>query len=90
MSGVIKLSGIRGEIIRILEREESTYARPVKSEDIGSILNVSASYVREITKELQALGLVGARRGRGGGYYLKSQGNGMAWGRARDREAGGR
>ena len=68
-----KLIGIHGEILRILEGEDSTYARPVKSQDIGLVLNVSPSYVREIIGELQELDLARARRGRGGGYYLSSK-----------------
>ncbi len=71
-----ELSDIHGEILRILEEAESTYARPVKSEDIGLTLNVSASYIREMITVLQRLGLVRARRGRGGGYYISSSRNG--------------
>ncbi|NMB45742.1 MAG: AsnC family transcriptional regulator [Firmicutes bacterium] len=65
-----ELTPIHEEILRILRQKDSSYAYPVKSQEIGDALNVSASYVREMTALLQGLNLVRARRGRGGGYYL--------------------
>jgi len=64
---MVELNDIHQEILRILEEHHSTYARPVRSEDIGLALNVSPSYVREKASVLQNLGLIRARRGRGGG-----------------------
>ena len=60
------------EILRILEEKDSSYARPVRSQEIGEALNVSPSYVREMTTILQDRGLVRVRRGRGGGYYIST------------------
>ncbi|NLJ23933.1 MAG: AsnC family transcriptional regulator [Firmicutes bacterium] len=67
-----ELTPIHEEILRILEEKESSYAFPVRSKEIGDALNVSPSYVREMTALLQGMHLVRVRRGRGGGYYLNS------------------
>jgi DNA-binding IscR family transcriptional regulator len=67
-----ELTPIHEEILRILKQKDSSYACPVRSQEIGDALNVSPSYVREMTALLQGLDLVRVRRGRGGGYYLNN------------------
>ncbi|NMB12414.1 MAG: Rrf2 family transcriptional regulator [Firmicutes bacterium] len=67
-----ELTPIHQEILRILKQKDSSYASPVRSQEIGDALNVSPSYVREMTALLRGLGLVQVRRGRGGGYYLNN------------------
>jgi predicted transcriptional regulator len=67
-----ELTPIHEEILRILKQKDSSYACPVRSQEIGDALNVSPSYVREMTALLQGLDLVRVRRGRGGVYYLSN------------------
>ena len=67
-----ELTPIHEEILRILKQKDSSYACPVRSQEIGDALNVSPSYVREMTALLQGLDLVRVRRGRGGGDYLNN------------------
>lgn len=62
--------GILEEILTLLRRRGTSYARPATSIEIGIELNVSPSYVRECSARLQARHLVGVRRGPGGGYYI--------------------
>ncbi|HHV94527.1 MAG TPA: AsnC family transcriptional regulator [Firmicutes bacterium] len=65
-----ELTPLHKEILRVLIEKDSSYARPVRSQEIGEALNVSPSYVREMTTLLQDRDLVRVRRGRGGGYYI--------------------
>ncbi|NLA57485.1 MAG: AsnC family transcriptional regulator [Firmicutes bacterium] len=67
-----ELTPLHKEILRILIEKDSSYARPVRSQEIGEALNVSPSYVREMTTLLQDRDLVRVRRGRGGGYYINT------------------
>ena len=67
-----ELTPLHKEILRILEEKDSSYARPVRSQEIGEALKVSPSYVREMTSILQDRGLVRVRRGRGGGNYIST------------------
>lgn len=67
------LSAIHTEILRLLRNQGATYAYPVSSDEMGERLNVTPSYIREQIRILQALNLIGVRRGRGGGYYLKQE-----------------
>jgi DNA-binding IscR family transcriptional regulator len=62
--------GILEEIVTLLSRRGTSYARPATSVEIGRELNVSPSYVRECSSRLRAEHLVGVRRGPGGGYYV--------------------
>ncbi|NLK07683.1 MAG: Rrf2 family transcriptional regulator [Firmicutes bacterium] len=70
-----RISELHGEILCILKKKDSSYARPVKSEDIGRALNISPSYAREMLSELRKRNLVRARRGKGGGYYIYHAGS---------------
>src|SRR5690606_18595264 len=65
-----RLKEIHLQILRVLDERDSSYAQPVSSAEIGRELNVTPSYVREQVATLQGLGLVSARRGPGGGYYI--------------------
>jgi len=67
----VDLADIHEEILKILSTREASYARPTTSEEIGAALNVSPSYVRERMSALRKRNLVGVRRGRGGGYYVR-------------------
>ncbi|MCL6450618.1 MAG: Rrf2 family transcriptional regulator [Acetobacteraceae bacterium] len=67
----MKLNGIHEEIVKVLSCRAASYARPSSSDEIGRALNVSPSYVRGCIRPLVELRVVGVRRGRGGGYYLK-------------------
>lgn len=64
---------IHKEIIKILKRYQATYASPLNSETVGQELNVTPSYIREQAKALQIFNIIGVRKGRGGGYYLKDE-----------------
>jgi len=67
------ISVIHEEILKLLRKHGSSYAYPVSSEEMGEVLNVTPSYIREQIRILQALNLIGVRRGRGGGYYIKEE-----------------
>lgn len=66
----INLMQIHQEIMEILKDKEATFAHPLNSEELGKILNVTPSYIRERVQMLLTLNLVGVRHGRGGGYYI--------------------
>lgn len=66
------LSVIHHEILKQLRGLNATYAYPITSIQLGTMLNVTPSYIREQVKILQVLNLIGVRRGRGGGYYVKN------------------
>ncbi len=62
---------VHEEIIKVLKDRGATYASPLSSETLGEMLNLSPSYVREQVRLLLDMNLVGVRRGRGGGYFLR-------------------
>jgi DNA-binding IscR family transcriptional regulator len=62
---------IHYEIIQYLTASGATFDSPQSSAEIGSMLNVTPSYVRLMVKGLLVKGKVRVRRGRGGGYYLR-------------------
>lgn len=64
------LKPIQEEILRTLEAMDTSYAHPASSEELGKALNVTPSYIRKQIKTLVQAGIVTARRGIGGGYYL--------------------
>lgn len=66
----MRLTYVQEEILGILHRSQATYAHPVSSEEISKELNVTSSYIRGQTKNLQLEGLVQVRRGPGGGYFI--------------------
>jgi len=61
------------EIINILRKDGSSYANPVNSNVLGKRVNVTPSYIRHAIKNLCMKGLVGVRKGPGGGYFLYSR-----------------
>ena len=65
------LMPIHEEILRILTARKASYATPIPSEELATALNVAPSYVRQQVAVLRAMRVVGVRRGRGGGYYLR-------------------
>lgn len=65
------ISVIHEEILKILNKHGASYANPISSEEMGVALNVTPSYIREQIRFLQTLNLIGVRRGRGGGYYIR-------------------
>lgn len=68
------LAVVHEEILRTLADAQASYAHPVSSEDVARALNLNPSYVREQAQTLLALKLVEVRRGRGGGYFLRTRG----------------
>lgn len=72
LPGRSTLQPIHEEILRVLIRLGATYSAPVPSSELAVALNVAPSYVRAQTALLCRLKVVGARRGRGGGYYLRA------------------
>ncbi len=70
----IQITDIQQEILRVLRKKDATYAYPLSSDEISREINVTPSYVREQAQEMQDKGLIKARRGPGGGYYINSQG----------------
>ena len=62
---------IHEEILRILCLRQASYAAPIPSAELAVALNVAPSYVRQQVALLRAMKMVGVRRGRGGGYYLR-------------------
>ncbi|MEW6046063.1 MAG: hypothetical protein AB1609_06220 [Bacillota bacterium] len=61
-------------IIELLKRREATYARPVRSREIASALNICETYAREQARCLVLRGLIQVRPGPRGGYYLDPPG----------------
>ncbi|MEM5796470.1 MAG: Rrf2 family transcriptional regulator, partial [Bacillota bacterium] len=64
------LRGLQTEALLLLKREQASYAKPVSSEYIGKILNITPSYVRSQLAQMVRESVLGVRRGNGGGYYL--------------------
>ena len=63
------MNGLHHEMLRLLTLQKTSYAKPMKSHEIGAILRVTPSYVRSQLSQLVKNQLVGVRRGNGGGYY---------------------
>lgn len=66
-----KWSDLQYQILEILSDRKASYAEPVVSRELGLHLNITPSYIRRKIQPLQEEGIVGVRRGKGGGYYLK-------------------
>lgn len=66
---------IQIEILKLLYNLKSNYANPVNSRELGKLLNVTPSYIREQAKKLQKEGYVSVRKGPGGGYFLSIKGD---------------
>jgi DNA-binding IscR family transcriptional regulator len=64
---------LREEVIKLLIQQETSYAKPMNSEEIGEILKVTPSYIRSQLSQLVKIRLVGVRRGNGGGYYTMQE-----------------
>lgn len=64
-------SSLHYQILGLLKRKKADYANPVISEDMGRELNITPSYIRKKIQILLEEGVVGVRRGKGGGYYLE-------------------
>lgn len=73
------LSVVHEEILRTLAEARASYAHPVSSEVVARALNLTPSYVREQVQVLRSLSLVEARRGRGGGYFLRMRRPAAPW-----------
>lgn len=65
---------IQKEILNHLYKLKSNYANPVNSSELGRLLNVTPSYIREQARKLQKEGYVSVRKGPGGGYFLSIKG----------------
>ncbi len=65
------LKPIHKEILNILRERSSTYALPITSEEIGTLLHVTPAHIRRQLGNLVDRGIVEVRRGPGGGYYLR-------------------
>lgn len=68
-----RLAIIHEQLLKALREAQATYASPASSEMLGQALHLTPSYVREQAQVLQALDLIGVRRGRGGGYFLRER-----------------
>ena len=64
------ITWIQKEIVNILTTKNTSYANPLTSDEIGTLLNITPSYIRKQMKILNQLGYVQVRNGRGGGYFL--------------------
>jgi hypothetical protein len=62
------------EVIKLLVQHETSYAKPMNSEEIGEILKVTPSYIRSQLSLLIKQKVAGVRRGNGGGYYVIQEG----------------
>ncbi len=65
-----EITDVQREILKVLKSKKATYANPLSSEEISREINITPSYVREQAQEMQDKGLIKARRGPGGGYYV--------------------
>ncbi|AIF53652.1 Rrf2 family transcriptional regulator [Pelosinus sp. UFO1] len=61
------------EVLRLLAQQETSYAKPMNSQEIGEILKVTPSYIRSQLSQLVKVRLVRVRRGNGGGYYVMQE-----------------
>lgn len=62
---------LHSEILKTLRENNSSYASPITSKEIGRLLHVTPSYIREQMKLLQMRGWIRVRKGPGGGYFLR-------------------
>jgi predicted transcriptional regulator len=67
------LAVVHEEILRTLSEARASYAHPINSTEVARALNLTPSYVREQVQVLRSLALVDVRRGRGGGYFLRTR-----------------
>lgn len=58
-------------IMELLKEKKTSYASPMSSDEIGLSLNVTPSYIRKKVNILKENGLIGVRKGPGGGYFIK-------------------
>jgi DNA-binding IscR family transcriptional regulator len=65
-----KLSFLHKEILKILQDSKACYSRPVNSNEIAKLLNITPSYIRGSVMPLKKQNIVGVRRGSGGGFFL--------------------
>ncbi|MEC9488399.1 MAG: Rrf2 family transcriptional regulator [Halanaerobium sp.] len=70
---MVQISPLHREILFQLRENDASYAEPVTSEELGMILKVTPSYIRDQIQALVRMEMVGVRKGRGGGYYLPSE-----------------
>ena len=63
------------EVFKLLVQQETSYAKPMNSQDIGERLKVTPSYIRSQVSQLVKIRRVGVRRGNGGGYYVMKEEN---------------
>jgi DNA-binding IscR family transcriptional regulator len=68
------LTTLEQEVLLLLARQQSSYAWPISSEQIGKELNITPSYVRSQLGKLIDAKMVGVRRGNKGGYYIVRSG----------------
>ncbi len=61
------------ELLKLLDQQETSYAKPMNSKEIGGILKVTPSYIRSQLSQLVKIRRVGVRRGNSGGYYLMKE-----------------
>ena len=69
MLGMLK--NIHKEIINILAAHNASYSDPLSSGEIAKVLSVNPSYLR--LQILLLKKIVGVRRGKKGGYFLKKE-----------------
>ncbi|OAM92848.1 Transcriptional regulator [Pelosinus fermentans] len=61
------------EVLKLLEQHETSYAKPMNSQEIGKVLKVTPSYIRSQLSQLAKSKRVGVRKGNGGGYYMRKE-----------------
>lgn len=61
------------EVFKLLTRQETSYSKPMNSQEIGERLQVTPSYIRSQLSQLVKMKQVGVRRGNGGGYYVMKE-----------------
>lgn len=61
------------EVLKLLAQKETSYAKPMNSQEIGEILKVTPSYIRSQLSQQVKMKRVGVRRGNGGGYYVMQE-----------------
>lgn len=66
-------SYLHEEVFKLLVRHETSYAKPMNSQQIGEMLKVTPSYIRSQLSRLVKVKRVGVRRGNGGGYYAMQE-----------------
>ncbi len=61
---------LENQILILLKDKNASYAFPLNSKEIGESLNITPSYIRKKIKKMEDDGLIGVRKGSGGGYFL--------------------